>query len=243
MVCMIPMNVQPGKRAANLGRALELMERAGDLEPSPDLIVFPECIDLGLGKHAPTSDMVEAIGGSFGESLAERARDLGVYVAAGLTERQHDRLFSCAVLIDPDGDTILHHRRITVGPRPGSYLTPGDMLRVRRTPLGSLALLAGTDVWESDFIGALSLMGAEVIIAPAGFSTEKNSAVEIKTRVSKMTWPSARPAPSVISVAPASPAGEAGKPKNSACAFRRDPLGDLNLLKGPGGEQMICMEV
>ncbi|UCG32316.1 MAG: carbon-nitrogen hydrolase family protein, partial [Phycisphaerales bacterium] len=235
--------VQPGRRAANLGRALELMERAGDLEPSPDLIVFPECMDLGLGEHAPPLDMVEPLGGPFGESLAEKARDLGVYVAAGLTERQHDRLFSCAVLMDPDGDTILHHRRITVGPHSGSYLSPGDTLHIRRTPLGSLALLAGTDVWKSALIGALSLMGAEVIIAPAGFSTEKDSAAAIKTLISKMTWPAAKTAPSVLSVAPASPAGEAGKPRNSACAFRRDPAGNLALLNESGIEQMICMEV
>jgi predicted amidohydrolase len=240
---MIPMNVQPGKRAANLGRALRMMERAGDLEPSPDLIVFPECINLGLGEHAPAADMVEPVGGPFTESLAERARDLGVYLAAGLTERHHDRLFSCAVLIDPDGDTILHHRRITVCPRRSPYFTPGDMLRVRRTPLGVLALLVGTDVWESDLIGALSIMGAEVIIAPAGFSAERNSAGKIKAHVSKMTWPSAKQAPSVISVAAAAPTGEAGSPGDSAWAFRRHPSGDLTLMNESGGEEMTCVEV
>jgi predicted amidohydrolase len=243
MVCMIPMNVQPDKRAANLGRALLLMEQAGNLEPSPDLIVFPECMDLGLGEQAPASEMVERVGGPFTESLAERARDLGVYVAAGLTERYHDQLFSCAVLIDPDGDTILHHRRITADPRRSSYFASGDTLRVRRTPLGMLALLVGTDVWESHLIGALSLMGAEVIIAPAGFSTERSSAAEIKNRVSKMTWPSAKAAPSVVSVAPASPAGQTGKSGTSACAFRRDALGDLTLLNESGGEETMCLEV
>ena len=140
------MTIQPGKRSANLARALDWMEQAGDLESAPDLIVFPECLDGGLSQSGSDANLVEPRSGPFVESLAERARGLGIYLAAGVTEREDGQLFSCAVLIDPDGDTLLRHRRITVGQDPARSFSPGTRLEVRQTPLGRCGLLVGDDV-------------------------------------------------------------------------------------------------
>lgn len=241
--CLIPMAIQPGKRSANLGRALDWMEQVADLESAPDLIVFPEGVDWGLFQAGPDPNLVEPRSGPFVESLADRARGLGIYVAAGVTELEDGHLFSCAVLIDPDGDTILRHRRITVGQDLGPSFSPGTRLQVRETPLGRCGLLVGDDVQQAPLVAALGLMGADFIIAPAGLSAGNRPASENAEQLKSLSSPAKRRAPHILSVAATMPADLTGKPKASACSFYRDTTGKLILLNEAGREEVLPLEV
>jgi len=240
-VCLIPMEVLPGKRAANLARALDWMEQVGALEPAPDLLVFPECVDLGITDRPPAPDLVEPAGGPFAESLAERARDLGIYVAAGLTEQRDESLLSSAILLDPDGDTILRHRRIMLPE--DSYFARGESIRVRRTPLGCIGLLAGADVWEAHLIGAFALMGADLVVAPNDYLPEQRSPASVKSRIARAKWPTGEGVPSVVSVAASAPSGAADAPSQPACSFFRDPAGNITVFNESGREETIYLEV
>ena len=242
-VCLIPMQVQPGKRSANLGRALECMERVGAEEPAPDLMVFPEGLDWGLPPAELDPAIVEPRGGPFVESLAQRARELGIYLAAGLTELEDECLFSCAVLIDPDADVILRHRRIAVGRGPDPTFAPGDQLQVRRTPLGRVGLLTGQDAWQAPLIGALGLMGAEFIIAPAGLSTAGESPAKAKALIKDLSCPAkAGRLPPIFSVA-AAHARATGQPKATPGSFYRDAAGHLTFFDRTDDEEVIHLEV
>ncbi len=59
--------------------------------------------DLPLGRHIP---------GPTTNVLASVTRDRGIWVAIGLYEREHDRLYDSALLLSPDGTIALKYRRI-----------------------------------------------------------------------------------------------------------------------------------
>jgi predicted amidohydrolase len=240
-VCLIPMRVQPQKRSANLSRALDLLEQVGMQEPAPDLVVFPECLDLGMtgNKFDPTG--AEPQGGPFVESLAERARSLGLFVAAGVTELEGECFYSCSVLIDADGDTIAHHRRIAV--EPGSVFSAGCRLAVHQTPLGRVGLLTGEDLWQAPLPASLSLMGADLLIVPSSTSQAERSASEIKKRLTGMLPSTDTQAPAVISVAASTLTESSGKSVSAGYSFCRDAAGNLNVYEQPDGEEIIHLEV
>lgn len=167
-VCMVQMRISAGKRSGNLASAIRWLDQAAELNPSPDLIVLPERTDLGGGKGTDNAAFIEPRGGTFVESLAERARVLGVYVAAGVTDTDGERIYNSSVLIDPDGDTILHHRRISGGASAGDAVSRGSWLGLRDTTLGSIGLLTGSDLWQEALADSLLLMGAGLIVVAGG---------------------------------------------------------------------------
>jgi predicted amidohydrolase len=162
------MCIEPLKRSANLARAIERLDQAAELDPVPDLIVLPERSDLGEFSEPPEPALLEPLGGTFTEALAERARALGVYIVAGITDRDGDRLFSASALIDPDGDFLLRHRRIAPDSGDTNTAAPGLQLRVMETSVGVIALLTGLDLWHKPLIESLALMGADLIVVPGG---------------------------------------------------------------------------
>ncbi|HKA08313.1 MAG TPA: carbon-nitrogen hydrolase family protein, partial [Gemmataceae bacterium] len=101
--------VEGGKPAANLDRAVSAIRRAGEL--GCRVVVLPECLDIGW-THPSTRDFAQPIPGPHFARLAQAAKDAGVYVAAGLVERAGPKIFNAAVLIGPNGELLLHHRKI-----------------------------------------------------------------------------------------------------------------------------------
>jgi len=79
------------------------------------LVVFPEFAatpgettddtahDLALGQPVP---------GATTGRLGSLARECNLYLAIGLLERDHDRLYDSALLFDPSGGIALHYRRM-----------------------------------------------------------------------------------------------------------------------------------
>ncbi|HJZ58417.1 MAG TPA: carbon-nitrogen hydrolase family protein, partial [Gemmataceae bacterium] len=108
-VGMAQILVEGGRPAANLGRAVEAVRVAA--AQGCRLVVLPECLDLGWTDPSARAT-AEPIPGPHSDVLARAARDQRVYVAAGLVERAGDRLYNAAVLIDPTGRILLHHRKL-----------------------------------------------------------------------------------------------------------------------------------
>ena len=107
------------------------------------LVVLPECLDLGWTDPS-ARDLARPIPGPHADRLAPRRHaSTDIYVAAGLVERAGDRLYNAAVLIDPEGRILLHHRKINeldIAPRP----------LLDRRPAGRRRDRAGDDrLWPS----------------------------------------------------------------------------------------------
>jgi hypothetical protein len=84
------------------------------------------------------------MGDGFGQSIAVKAREWGVYIAAGFHRHVADQPVGVAVLFDPDGDAVVTCCR-RKGACPGEQ--PHPVCSVQ-TNLGALAIGIGSDGWS-----------------------------------------------------------------------------------------------
>lgn len=165
------MLVEGGQPSANLARAAAMIARAA--EAGCDLVVLPECLDLGWTDPS-ARHLGEPIPGPHFGALAEAARARGIHVAAGLVERAGGRRYNAAVLIDPAGELRLLHRKINELDIANDLYSIGDRLGVAETALGTVGLSICADNFANSLaIGhTLARMGAQLIVAPSAWAVE-----------------------------------------------------------------------
>jgi predicted amidohydrolase len=169
-VAMGQMLVQAGQPAANLQRALRFIADAA--QAGCDLIVLPECLDIGWADSRART-VAQPIPGPHSALLGEAAQQHGIFVAAGLVERAGPVLYNAAVLIDDKGQLCLVHRKINElhEVTAGLYAT-GDRLAVARTRLGAIGIsICADNLPESlDIAGVLARMDAQLLLAPSAWA-------------------------------------------------------------------------
>lgn len=163
--------VEGGNPVANIERATVATCQAAKL--GCDIIVLPECLDLGWTDPS-ARELAQTIPGPHFDRLSAAAADAGIFVAAGLVERSGTRLFNAAVLIDRRGDLLLHHRKINELDIALDLYSIGDRLGVIETELGTLGLAICADNFSSSLaVGhVLARMGAQVILSPSAWAVD-----------------------------------------------------------------------
>src|SRR5262249_17371808 len=136
-VGMAQILVEGRRPDANLNRAVTAIRTAAEL--GCRLVVLPECLNLGWTDPSAREE-AQPIPGPHFDRLASAAKEAGVHVAAGLVERAGPRRFNSAVLIGPDADLLLHHRKINELDIALDLYSVGDRLGVIQTELGKLGL-------------------------------------------------------------------------------------------------------
>ena len=94
-VGMCQLLVEAGAVDDNLTRARALVARAR--EARCDVALLPECLDLGW-THPEAPRRAQPVPGLVSDVLAEVAREHGIWVVAGLTERAGDRTFNLSLI-------------------------------------------------------------------------------------------------------------------------------------------------
>lgn len=152
----------------NLVRAEEAVRQAQ--QQGADVIVLPECLDLGWLAETAAS-RAQSIPGRYCARLQEAAKS-GIFVAAGLTERDGSKVYNAAVLIDPDGRILLRHRKINELPIGQNLYARGDALAVAATTLGTVGIpICADNFAESTALGeALGWMGAGLLLSPCAWA-------------------------------------------------------------------------
>lgn len=129
------------------------------------LVVLPELASTGYSfdtreeayAHAePVPD------GPTCTAWAELARELDVYVVAGIAESDGVQLFDTAVLIGPEG-FIGKYRKTHLWNREKLIFTPGSSYPVFETRIGRIGLLVCWDIWFPEVARILTAQGADVI--------------------------------------------------------------------------------
>jgi predicted amidohydrolase len=169
-LAMVQMLVEGGQKAANLRRAVQRIHEAA--EGGANVVLLPEALTLGW-THASAGTQSEAIpAGESCQRLAQAAGESSVFVCAGLIERSGDRVFNAAVLIDPSGTVILHHRKLNELDIASGLYALGDRLGVAETPLGRIGLMICSDAFASGHVisRALGVMGARLILSPCAWA-------------------------------------------------------------------------
>ena len=169
-LALAQMYLAPAARDRNLARAIALIGEAA--RQGADVVLLPEALPVGW-MDATTRACADAIpDGPTCLAFRDAARQHGVHVCTGLAERDGDRVFNAAVLIDPAGEVLLHHRKINELDIAHDLYQRGDRLGVARTALGTFGLMICADAFADGLVIArtLGLMGADVILSPCAWA-------------------------------------------------------------------------
>lgn len=145
-----------------------------------EIVVFPEMYANGYARFAPGDASAEAAwragadtpDGAFVGRCRDAARAHRVHVVATFLEAGDPDPFNAALLIDPRGDTVLHHRKVHICDfdSPESACGRGTTFDV--AAIGTAAgpvrvgLMICMDREYADGAAALSAQGAEIALVP-----------------------------------------------------------------------------
>jgi predicted amidohydrolase len=169
-LALVQMNVVGGDRATNLHHAGEMIEKAA--ARGSRFVLLPEAMDLGWTDPSALTEATPIPGGATIVTLASFARKYSVFICSGLTEKYGDRVFNSAILLDPEGELLLLHRKINELDIGHPYYALGDRLNVCETEYGTIGLMICADASTGDEVipRALAYMGADVILSPSSWA-------------------------------------------------------------------------
>ena len=138
-----------------------------------DLVLLPEAALTGLiNSDDPYHDLPlgQKIPGSVTDILGGLCRKRSVWLAVGLLERDDDKLYDSAVLIDPNGKIQLKYRRISQGwhgeKANSSVYCQGKEIRKVETSLGSFAFLICGDLFDDSIVTRVRNVSPDWLLFP-----------------------------------------------------------------------------
>jgi predicted amidohydrolase len=164
------MRVVGGDLETNLAHAGEMIAEAA--EHGADVVLLPEAMDLGWTDPSALTKAEPVPEGRAAQYLSKMARMHGVYVCSGLTEKDGETVYNAAVLINPEGEIILLHRKINELDIGHPYYALGQSLQVVPTDLGNIGVMICADASTGDRVipRTLAYMGADVILSPSAWA-------------------------------------------------------------------------
>lgn len=169
-IALVQMLVAGGAKQENLRRAESAIAAAA--AQAAQLVLLPETLDLGW-THPSAKEQAEAIpGGEPFERLSVAAKQHGVFLCAGLTERDRSQVFNSAILLDDSGQLLLKHRKLNELEIGHDVYSQGDRLSVVHTRLGAIGVMICADGFACDHVLSRSLcyMGADIILSPSAWA-------------------------------------------------------------------------
>ena len=169
-LALVQMQVEGGNKAQNLARATRLIQEAAS--GGAELALLPEAMDLGWTHPSARSEADSLPDGETFQCLRAAARDNGIFVCSGLTERAGGKVYNAAVLIDPEGNLLLRHRKLNELEIGHDCYDQGDRLNVCQTRFGTIGLMICADAFAKDLVLTRSLcyMGADLILSPCSWA-------------------------------------------------------------------------
>lgn len=154
------------KPGTNIQRALSLLEEAEKWKP--DIVVFPEEINIvGLPKKEIDSVVETVPDGPILKKFAASARRYKTNIVVGIRERDGDRLYNTAVIIDRSGKFVGKYRKTHLAPDEfKDKIQPGDSYPVFDLDFGKIGVLICMDLHYPEIWRILALQGADVIVHP-----------------------------------------------------------------------------
>jgi predicted amidohydrolase len=159
-----------GDVAANLAKGRDLIAEAA--RQGADLVLLPELFTTGFPLDRLT-DLAEPIPGPTTDRLGEAAAAGGLFVVAGMAEREQGtgHCYNAAVVLDPQGHLRAHYRKVYLYLGEREVLTPGR--RACRVNLGfaTAGLLICYDYIFPHYVHGLVERGAELLLHPTAWVT------------------------------------------------------------------------
>jgi predicted amidohydrolase len=162
-----------GDRSGNIARMAVALDRARDLPV--DIVCFPETVFYGwVNPEAHTR--AQPIPGEDSRILCELARARGVYLCAGLEEKDGDNLYDSALLIDNEGQILLKHRKIILlSELMTPPYAPGHGVQVAETKFGKIGVLICADTHERVILEQMASLKPDLVLVPYGYAAPEEA--------------------------------------------------------------------
>jgi len=137
-----------------------------------DIAIFPESSILGW-ENPEAHRLARPIPGPDSDRIAELARKYKVMIAIGLDEKDGDRLYDSAILVDKSGKLLWKHRKINVLPE---LMTPpysqgrSEDIGVVETEFGRIAVLICADTFTDAHLQRLKALKPDLMLVPYGWA-------------------------------------------------------------------------
>ncbi len=154
-----------GEKEKNVEKTLRFAREAAC--SGADIILLPELVNTGyiFSTREEAFKLAEVVpGGETTKKWEEFAEDQGVYLAAGIAEREGHRLYNSSVLIGPEG-FIGSYRKLHLWNREKFFFEPGNLgLQVYHTPIGRMGMIICYDMWFPELIRIHALQGVDLVL-------------------------------------------------------------------------------
>lgn len=148
------------------------------------LVVFPECMNSGYvwrdGAQALQSG--DPIPGEFTQAIGKLAKQLGVYVAIGMSERDGDKLYNSAALVGPDGLIGKYQKNFLFDFDPFYFTFGTTGYPVFDTPIGKIGMFICADARIPEGARMLALHGAEILLHVTNNTTHEQHEIHEPAR-------------------------------------------------------------
>jgi len=162
----------PADKDRNLARIEPLIREAAGR--GAKIVVTTECFLDGYAIRDKTiprdrwMELAEPIpGGRYFEHLRRLADELDIHLVAGMLERDGERTYNTAVLMDPEGRLIGKYHKQDLQHELARN-TPGTESPVFDTPFGRIGLIICADRRNAELVKRMATRGTDLIICPSG---------------------------------------------------------------------------
>lgn len=163
--------VEGGEPERNMNRAEKMIREASGRDC--DLVLLPECLDLAW-THPSAKKEAQPIPGLYSDRFCKLAQELKIYICAGLTERDKEKVYNTAIFIDRNGELLLKYHKINLLTVEQPFYSIGRSLSAIETPFGIVGVnICADNYLDSLAIGhALAEMGAQIILSPSSWTVD-----------------------------------------------------------------------
>ncbi len=156
--------------AVDANRETALTRTRAAFGAGANLVVLPELAISGYVVDPEFARQVaEPLDGPTAAAFSAQAREFGGLAAYGFAELADGEVFNTVVVVDGDGP-VLHYRKLHLFDQEQAAYAPGDLgLPVADTAFGRIGVCICYDLRFVEVLRAMSLRGAEVVLAPAAW--------------------------------------------------------------------------
>ena len=163
-VACLQMEPRIGQVQANVARSLELIAQAA--QAGARLAVLPELCNTGYVFKTRDEALAlseEVPDGPTCEAWMAAARKHSMFIVAGITERENDKLYNAAVLIGPEGYIGTYRKNHLWGDE-NIFFEPGNLgVPVFDIGVGRIACAICYDIWFPEIFRLAALQGADML--------------------------------------------------------------------------------
>jgi N-carbamoylputrescine amidase len=161
-----------GDREGNFRRIEYALETAH--AQHAQIATFPESAILGW-ENPDAHTMATPIPGADSDRLAALARQYSLMIAIGLDEKDGDRLYDSAILMDKTGKLLWKHRKLNVLPElmePPYSTGTRDDIGVVETEFGRIGVIICADTFVDEYAQKVASLKPDLMLVPYGWAAK-----------------------------------------------------------------------